>query len=344
MVDYDNGYKLLFSHAEMVEELLRGFVREDWVDQVDFHTLEKTNGSYVSEELRDRHDDIVWRVKIRDRWLYVYLLIEFQSTIDPFMAVRLMAYIGLLYQDLIRGKEIPARGLLPPVLPMVLYNGRSRWNAAQNVEDLIEPVPGQLSHWRPRLPYLLIDEWAVPEADLTNRNLVSKLFQLERCRTPDQVKAALIGLTDWLQAPGQASLRRSFTVWFHRILFSVRLRGQEIPELQNLQEVHIMLEEQVREWTQQWKDEGRAEGKAALDAAQAAAQAAQAAQAAAKEENAQRLLAAAQRLLAKGIPASDVAECMGIPLPEIEALKARPSSVSEPVSPYAPKPSQSSEK
>jgi len=105
-----------------------------------------------------------------------------------------------------------------------------------------------------------------------------------------------------------------------------------------------MLEEQVREWTQQWKDEGRAEGKAALDAAQAAAQAAQAAQAAAKEENAQRLLAAAQRLLAKGIPASDVAECMGIPLPEIEALKARPSSVSEPVSPYAPKPSQSSEK
>jgi len=98
-----------------------------------------------------------------------------------------------------------------------------------------------------------------------------------------------------------------------------------------------MLEEQVREWPQQWKDEGRAEGKAALDAAQAA-------QAAAKEENAQRLLAAAQRLLAKEIPASDVAECMGIPLPEIEALKARPSSVSEPVSPYAPKPSQSSEK
>ena len=118
MVDHDNGYKLLFSHAEMVEELLRGFVREDWGDQVDFHTLKRVNGSYVSEELRDRHDDVVWRVKLRDRWLYVYLLIEFQSTIDPFMAVRLMAYIGLLYQDLIRGKELPPTGLLPPVLPM----------------------------------------------------------------------------------------------------------------------------------------------------------------------------------------------------------------------------------
>ena len=156
-----------------------------------------------------------------------------------------MAYIVLLYQDLIRGKEIPARGLLPPVLPMVLYNGRSRWNAAQNVEDLIEPVPGQLSHWRPRLPYLLIDEWAVPEADLVNRNLVSKLFQLERCRTPDQVHAALIGLIDWLQALAQA-VCRSFGVWFRRVLFPARLRGQKILELQDLQEVRIMLEEQVR--------------------------------------------------------------------------------------------------
>jgi hypothetical protein len=33
----------------------------------------------------------------------VYLLLEFQSTVDPFMAVRIMVYLGLLYQDLIKG-------------------------------------------------------------------------------------------------------------------------------------------------------------------------------------------------------------------------------------------------
>ena len=33
-MDYDHSYKLLFSHAEMVEDLLRGFVREDWVAQM----------------------------------------------------------------------------------------------------------------------------------------------------------------------------------------------------------------------------------------------------------------------------------------------------------------------
>ena len=33
---------------------------------------------------------------------YLYLLIEFQSKVDRFMAVRMLGYVSLLYQDLIR--------------------------------------------------------------------------------------------------------------------------------------------------------------------------------------------------------------------------------------------------
>lgn len=36
------------------------------------------------------------------------------------MAPRMMVYVGLLYQDLIRNKQLGPRGLLPPVLPIVL--------------------------------------------------------------------------------------------------------------------------------------------------------------------------------------------------------------------------------
>jgi predicted transposase YdaD len=71
-MDHDSGYKLLFSHPDMVEDLLRGFVKEDWVQQLDFSTLEKDSGHYVSDDLRQREDDVVWRVRFRDEWLYVY--------------------------------------------------------------------------------------------------------------------------------------------------------------------------------------------------------------------------------------------------------------------------------
>ncbi len=60
MADHDHAYKLLFSHPEMVADLLRGFVHEDWVGDLDFSTLEKVDASFVGDDLRFRESDLVW--------------------------------------------------------------------------------------------------------------------------------------------------------------------------------------------------------------------------------------------------------------------------------------------
>ncbi len=137
MSTHDNAYKNVFSHPKAVQDLLRGFVHEDWVQQLDYTTLEKVSGSYVSDDLRDREDDIIWRIRMRAQtpseaqaqgedktetageWLYVYLLLEFQSSNDTYMAVRILTYIGLLYQELIKSGQTSARKL-PAVFPLVL--------------------------------------------------------------------------------------------------------------------------------------------------------------------------------------------------------------------------------
>ena len=156
MADHDHSYKYLFSHARMVEDLLKGFVKEDWVNGLDFSSLEKVNGNYVSDDLREREDDIIWRVRWGTDWLYIYILLEFQSTVDHWMAVRIMTYIGLLYQDLIQSQKPHPEDKLPPILPIVLYNGDPKWTAATNIEQLIQEIPGGLTRYRPRLQYLLL--------------------------------------------------------------------------------------------------------------------------------------------------------------------------------------------
>ena len=148
MTDHDHSYKHLFSHPKMVEDLLKGFVHQDWVSDVDFSTLEKLNNSYISDDFRERSDDLVWRVKFKEQWLYVYLVLEFQSTIDPWMAVRLLTYVGLLYQDLIKTGQLTESRLLPPVFPIVLYNGARRWNAAETISDLIDKIGHLLFRYR----------------------------------------------------------------------------------------------------------------------------------------------------------------------------------------------------
>ncbi|GHT93920.1 hypothetical protein AGMMS49545_14300 [Betaproteobacteria bacterium] len=49
----------------------------------DFSTLTQVGASYVSTTGQQRHDDMVWRIDIGGRWLWIYTIIEFQSTPNP---------------------------------------------------------------------------------------------------------------------------------------------------------------------------------------------------------------------------------------------------------------------
>lgn len=260
-MDHDHGYKLLFSHAEMVADLLRGFVEEDWVANLDFSTLEKCNGHYVSDQLLEREDDVVWRVRLRDEWLYVYLLLEFQSAPDRWMALRMLVYVGLLYQDLVRSKQLTHGGRLPPVLPLVLYNGMPAWTAPLDLETLLAPAPEGLRHYRPALRYLLLDEGRLrldQTAEL--RNLATALFELEQGRTPSDILRVVRALRAWLQAPEQDSLRRAFAKWMQHMLLPARMPDVDFSPIRDLQEAETMLAERVKQWTEEWKQAGLEKG------------------------------------------------------------------------------------
>ncbi|MFD2190282.1 Rpn family recombination-promoting nuclease/putative transposase [Pistricoccus aurantiacus] len=132
-------------------------------------------------------------------------------------------------------------GKLPPVLPLVLYNGDKRWRAAQDIQELIEPVPGGLERYRPSLRYLLLDELAIAdEAEWSNElnNLAAAVFQLEQYREIDDLLRITRRLNEWLKAPEQTSLRRAFVVWLRRVVLPRRLSELELHEFDGVKELH----------------------------------------------------------------------------------------------------------
>ena len=70
----------------------------------------------------------MWRLRARGAggWLHVLVLLEFQSTTDSAMALRVLEYTALLYGEMLR-RGVARPGALPPVVPVVLYNGDSPW-------------------------------------------------------------------------------------------------------------------------------------------------------------------------------------------------------------------------
>jgi hypothetical protein len=258
--DHDSSYKFLFSTPELVRDLIMGFIPDEWLHSFDYATLEKVPGSYITEDFRSRADDVVWRVKVGGKWVYLYVLIEFQSTVDKYMALRMMVYQGLLYQDLIKRGEMLSDGLLPPILPIVLYNGSQRWTAATDVFDLIPPVPGLVQQFKPQLKYLLIDENAYSDNELSSlKNLVAAVFRIEHAPTPQTISVLLGLLSEWLT--DRPDLRRMFALWIRATLMRKTEYRIVLPQLDDLQELRIMLADRLEEWALGYKAEGVQQGE-----------------------------------------------------------------------------------
>ena len=259
---HDPAYKLLFARPRMVRDLLDGFAARGWSGALDFDTLAPLPASFVSEDLQQRHGDLVWRIRFRDdRWLYLVLLLEFQATVDPAMALRMLTYTALLYQRLDADGVLRDHRALPPVLPVVLYNGRRPWTAPVEMTDLVAAGSDLLAPYQPSQRYYLLDGARVADADLPADNLVSALIGLEKMRDAGRLREALQALGDLLRAQGDDHLTQAFVTWLHQGLrFAGPLPSGEGDPLTQLQETQTMLEENVREWTRELLEQGRAQG------------------------------------------------------------------------------------
>ena len=256
----DPNYKRLFSFPRMVEDLLRAFLPGEVLAELDFSTLDKLPAEYVSDELLQRHGDCVWRLRQRGRWLYLLVLLEFQSTDEPRMALRILAYTSLLYQELVRSDALEARERLPAVLPMVLYTGEARWRAAVEVGELIAPVGPELAPYQPSQRYLVVDERHVGAEDLPGRNLMGAVLGLEQSRTPEDLERVVEKLVEWLRDPRDDGLKRAFTDWVWRLARHFEPGDAEPASVRTLEGARMTLEERVAEWPKQWLQEGREQG------------------------------------------------------------------------------------
>ncbi len=261
-MEHDSGYRLLYSHRRLVADLLQGFVDEPWVQEIEWSTLQLEDSQHVGSRLAQRRNDLVWRMSIKDgRPLFVYLMLEFQSTVDRHMAVRLLSYLGLFYEQLLRSGSLQGHKL-PVVVPVVLYNGGSAWSAELDVRELVEEVPGGLAEYHPRLRYKVIEARSCVELEDSRENLSDVMFRLERAQTEADAKRAVALLQEWLAAGEHATLRRDFSQWITQVVLSARLPGTQVPEARELAEVMKVLDEEMVPWTERWKAEGVAQGKA----------------------------------------------------------------------------------
>ncbi|WP_277060841.1 Rpn family recombination-promoting nuclease/putative transposase [Rivihabitans pingtungensis] len=188
----------------------------------------------------------------------MYILLECQSRSGPHMPVRMLQYVAALYDHLLRSDTMDIRDGLPPVLPIVLYNGDARWTHPAELAPLIQPHPPALAPFQPSLRFWLLDQdvWL----DARWRGVMAAIFRFEHTRDVDSAKRAIRELAEQIaHSPARRVLDRVLMRWVqHRL-------NRKLPGIDAIQHHHLiesmdMLETNIDRWKEQALAEGREQG------------------------------------------------------------------------------------
>jgi predicted transposase/invertase (TIGR01784 family) len=96
---------------------------------------------------------------------YVYVLYEHKSSPDRWVTLQLLRYLVALWTRLAGEPTRHDNGLLPEILPVVLYHGDRLWSAPLRFTELI--TGGERSPYIPRFKPLFINLTEIPDSSIT---------------------------------------------------------------------------------------------------------------------------------------------------------------------------------
>lgn len=309
MNTHDRGYKKLLSQPTIIRQLIETFVEEDWVPLLDLTQMERIDKSFISETYRLVEADLVYKVPIKDsdRPFYFYLLIELQSKVLHFMALRVVHYVSSFYMDVIHTH--PDAKYLPPIFPIVLYNGDDKWTAPTKLTDLLEPWP-DLGSYQVNMEFFKIAENEYDrEWLLRQSNIATTLFLAEAHYDIPMLYARLVEI---FEQEDDRQAVQVFLNWFEQLAIRGYRPMSDYESIErkfeSVEEIKSMLMTAIERDREQLLKTGKAEG---IKVGKVEGM---------KEGKLEQQRLSAQRMFAKGYSLPTIADLLGLMPDEVQSI------------------------
>lgn len=182
---HDAFFKQALGEPELAGRFLRDHLPPEVVEQLGPEIPEPLPASFVDEELRQHHSDLLFRLHLKSGGdALAYLLLEHKSSPDESARLQLLRYIVRLLTNWYEqnGRHLP----LPPVIPLIAHQGPGRWSFSCEFADLFGDAPEALRPYLPSFKHALVDLAALPDEGLsTIARLRALLMALKYCRRAD---------------------------------------------------------------------------------------------------------------------------------------------------------------
>ncbi len=160
---HDRLFKRVFARPAEAASLLQAHLPPPLVAAIQWETLRCVRSEVQPRPLTGaggaRAADLVFEARLvtpdGEGDVQLAILLEHQSTPDPWMPVRLLGYLHGLLE---RQRSEPSRGRPMPVIPVVLYHGEAPWPAETSLADWLQLPPAVralVSDFLPDFRYIL---------------------------------------------------------------------------------------------------------------------------------------------------------------------------------------------
>jgi predicted transposase YdaD len=173
---HDLMVRAVLSDVAEASSFLQAYLSPDVSQRLQWSTLRLREGSFVDEELRGSEADFLYEVEhvSGEDSVWLYILLEHQSTPDRWMRFRLLKYCCRIWD--LSFRDHPDQRALRAIVPLVFYQGERRWSYSSEFADLFA---ASVRHWPgvPRFAHGLIDQSSL-QPDEVQGDLKAQLMQV----------------------------------------------------------------------------------------------------------------------------------------------------------------------
>ena len=233
--------------------------------------IEKYKNSFVNKMFQNREADIVYKMKDKN----IFFLIEHQTKIDYSMPFRILEYEVAIMKSAIDENKINTPNYkLPLVIPIVLYTGNKKWNAAeylQKSQETLRNIKEDVGR------YNLIDINDLEEKELLEDDtFITKMMLIEKSKSKEEIIETIEKVIERTKENDESILTRII-----KLVLKEKIGDQEVTRLinkieggnkemlavldmierENQRYIDIGREKGIKEGRKEGRKEGKKEGK-----------------------------------------------------------------------------------
>ncbi|HXP91376.1 MAG TPA: Rpn family recombination-promoting nuclease/putative transposase [Fibrobacteria bacterium] len=160
---HDEFFKEIFGDPDRARDFITGTLPSEVLEILDLSQIRREPESFLTAQLAEDFADLVFSCPIQGGNALVALLLEHKSWAPRHPHLQLLAYmLGIWEQAEKEGRP------LPPVIPLVLYNGPGEWKV-RSFGACLPEVPEVLHPFLPEFQFVLLDLARESVPELQNR-------------------------------------------------------------------------------------------------------------------------------------------------------------------------------